>query len=137
YDAPPDFEIVGYDITPLKAERVVSGPTVKHDKKQLSVHGKVSWRFEEGKLKGGQYENIYRDGHLDADVRVRLRSKHGTTAEQATRMFLAARQLCCCTKTPDREDITAITFERALPRPFQVGFSAASPARLRESRALA
>ena len=137
YDAPHDFEIVGYEVTLLKAERVIEGPVVDHDKKHLTVRGKVSWRFEEGKLKGGEYEDIYRDGHLHADVRVLLRSTRPTIEEKATRMFLAARQLCCCIKTPDRDDITAITYERALPRPFATGFAAASPARLRESRALA
>jgi hypothetical protein len=136
YDAPPDFEIVGYDVTLIKTERVIEGPIVDHDKKHLTVRGKVSWRFEEGKLKSGEYEDIYRDGHLHADVRVHLRSTRPTVEEKATRMFLAARQLCCCTKTPSREDITAITYERALPRPFATGFSAASPSRLHESRAL-
>lgn len=137
YDAPPDFEIVGYDVTLIKTARVIEGPVVDHDKKHLSVRGKVSWRFEEGKLKAGKYENIYLDGHLHADVRVRLRSTRPTVEEKATRMFLAARQLCCCSKTPDRDDITAITYERALPQPFSTAFSVASPARLRESRALA
>lgn len=137
YDAPPDFEIVGYDVTLIKTARVIEGPVVDHDKKHLSVRGKVSWRFEEGKLKAGKYENIYLDGHLHADVRVRLRSTRPTVEEKATRMFLAARQLCCCSKTPDRDDITALTYERALSRPFAAGFAAASPARLRESRALA
>lgn len=137
YDAPPGYEIVDYQIIPIKSERVVSGPTVQHDKKHISVHGKVSWRFEEGKLKGGSYEDIFHDGHLHVDVRVNLRRAESTVEEKATRMFLSARQLCCCTKGHSREDRTSITYERALSRPFSTGFAASSPAHVRESRALA
>jgi hypothetical protein len=28
----------------------------------------VSWRFEEGKIKAGEREDIYHDGTLDVDV---------------------------------------------------------------------
>ena len=137
YDAPPGYEITGYTITPIKSERVVTGPVVQHDKKKLSIYGKVSWRFEEGKVKGGSYENIYHHGSLHVDVQISLRSAESRTEEKATRMFLSARQLCCCTKGHDRDDKTSITYERALSRPFVTGFAASSPGRLQESRALA
>jgi hypothetical protein len=123
----------------LKGERVTKGPTVVHDGQHLTVTGEVSWRFEEGKIKAGEREDIYHDGTLDVDVVVKLRRKEAEVKEYVRSLFLSARQICCCDKTVDLGKLSSasVTYERPLDRRVEVHRGASSPTRMQESRRLA
>ena len=138
FDAPKGWEIASYQTSVLKHERVTKGPTVVHDGQHLTVTGEVSWRFEEGKIKGGEREDIYHHGALDVDVVVKLRSKQAEVKEYVRSLFLSARQLCCCPKTvdPGKVSSASVTYERPLER-VEVHRGPSSPARMHEGRRLA
>jgi hypothetical protein len=91
---------------------------VVHDGQHLTVTGEVSWRFEEGKIKAGEREDIYHDGTLDVDVVVKLRRKEAEVKEYVRSLFLSARQICCCDKTVDLGKLSSasVTYERPLDR---------------------
>lgn len=140
FDAPKGWEIAGYTTTTLRGERVTKGPTVVHDGQHMTVTGEVSWRFEEGKIKGGQRENIFHDGALDVDVTVKLRRKEAEVKEYVRSLFLSARQICCCPQAPVEPGKTAsasVTYERPLGRRVEVHRGPSSAAYLQESRRLA
>lgn len=139
FDAPKGWEISGYQNTVLRGERVTKGPTVIHDGQHLTITGEVSWRFEEGKIKGGEREDIYHDGALDVDVVIKLRRKEGEVKEYVTSLFLTGRQICCCPKAVDLGKLSSasVTYERPLDRRVEVHRGAASPTRVHESRRLA
>lgn len=99
YTAPPGYEITGYSVSVLNSNRVWSGPTVTHNATQLSVSGSVTWRFWEGNWSvHGGYEDNYDNGTLNVDVRVYLRKREPRITHYLRKLFIAARQLCCCEK---------------------------------------
>lgn len=99
YTAPAGWEIVGYEMQVIDAQRVASGPTVTFTPSQLSVSGSVTWRFWEGSWSVfGGYEDHYENGILNVNVLVRLRKKEGRITDYIRKLFMSARQLCCCDK---------------------------------------
>ncbi len=100
YMAPAGWEIVGYETEVIRAQRVSSGPTVTFTPSQLSVSGAVTWRFWEGSWSVfGGYEDHYENGILDVNVTVKLRKKEGRLTDYIRKLFLSARQLCCCAES--------------------------------------
>jgi hypothetical protein len=139
FDAPKGWEISGYQTAVLRGERIIKGPTVIHDGQHLTVTGEVSWRFEEGKIKGGEREDIYHDGALDVDVLIKLRRKEAEVKEYVRTLFLSGRQICCCPKAVDLGKLStaSVTYERPLDWHAPVHRGPASPSRVQESRRLA
>lgn len=98
YMAPPGWIITGYEVIPHESQRVDSGPSVSFTPKQLSAHGAVTWRFWES---GFWNEDHYEDGILNFDVRVFLEEEEGRIIDFVRKLFLTARQLCCCERRYD------------------------------------
>ena len=143
FDAPKGWEIASHQTTTLRGERVTKGPTVVDDGQHMTVTGEVSWRFEEGKIKAGQRENIFHDGALDVDVTVKLRRKQAEVKEYVRSLFLSARQICCCPKPEPELGASAsttatasVTYEHPLDRR-EIHRGPSSPAHMHESRRLA
>lgn len=138
YSAPPGWIITGYEIIMHEAERVHSGPTVTFSPKQLSASGSVTWRFYES---GFWNTNHYRDGFLNFDVRIFLEEEEGRIVDYVRKLFLNARQLCCCERRFDvpggivfETDLTAVG---RVPMRRSAGVRGLDPDILRQSRIMA
>ncbi|MEO1129673.1 MAG: hypothetical protein AAFX05_08220, partial [Planctomycetota bacterium] len=98
YTPPPGWEIDtsrngGYSYSVLRSKRRRRGPIFSVTPSSMTVFGEVTWRFWET---GFWHDDNYEDGYLDVDVTVYLRKKEPILREIVRKLFLSARDLCCC-----------------------------------------
>jgi hypothetical protein len=115
YTPPAGFEIDlgvgngGYTYRVLREHRRRQGPIFSVTPTSLSVYGEVTWRFWET---GFWNDDHYDDGYLDIDVTIYLKAKEPRLKEYVDKLFLSARDLCCCAQ--DEDDVT-VSLEPWIP----------------------